>query len=142
LAQGTKWRPDHASATLGFQQYNTEIVQQYGADIDLSTLTLLACRAILISPLELAPCASAAVEHVSARGTGAHVAVNTPEATWFAAGIGMQARAYVAPWLSLFLGVDGELEFSRPRLSVEGVGTIEHLAPAAATVTVGSEWIF
>lgn len=142
LVQGTRWRANHASATLGFQQYNTEIVQQYGADIDLTRLTMLACRAIVISPFELAPCASASVEHVSARGTGAHVAVNAPAATWFAAGIGAQARVYIAPWLSLFLGMDGELEFSRPRLSVDGVGTIEHLAPAAATVTVGSEWIF
>jgi hypothetical protein len=134
LVKGSLWLPQHATAS------NAE--QQYGADVDRTTMTLLTCRAVVLSWFELAPCVSLAIQHMSARGTGAHVGTRSGTATWPAAGVGAQARADVAPWLNLFLGVDGQLQMSQPELRVDGIGPVERLLPAAITATVGSEWIF
>jgi len=134
LARGSVWFPQHASAGSG--------EQQYGADIDRFSATLLTCRAFPVSWVELSPCLSFALERASARGTGAHVGARTAKATWFAAGVGAQARAPIAPWFSLFLGIDGQLQISQPTFSVDEIGTIEQLLPVAFTTTVGSEWIF
>jgi hypothetical protein len=134
LAKGSRWFGQHESAS------NAD--QQYGADIARTTLKLLTCRAVVLSWLELSPCLSLAVEHVSARGTGAHVGASTGTATWPSVGGGAQARAYATPWFNVFLGVDGQIQFSQPQLTVEEVGPVERLLPAAITTTLGSEWIF
>ncbi len=134
LARGSVWLPQHASTTSDGQQY--------GGDIDRTTASLLACRALLTSRLEIAPCVSLSVEHVSARGTGAHVAPHTDTATWAAVGVGALARFYVVPWLSLIVAIDAQVETSRPVLSLTDLGPVEQLLPAAATGTLGSEWIF
>jgi hypothetical protein len=134
LAKGTAWLLQHKSTTIGFQDD--------GADIHRTTFTLEACRALVLSRLELAPCALVSLEHISARGTGAHIAARTARLTWFAGGLGVQARFYVTPWLALTASIDGQLETSRPELSLDGLGGVAHLFPAAATGTMGPEWIF
>ncbi|HKO52081.1 MAG TPA: hypothetical protein VJV79_30435 [Polyangiaceae bacterium] len=134
LAKGSLWFPQHASAS------NAE--QQYGADVRRATATLLACRAVVRSWLELSPCLSLAIQHLSARGTGAHVGTRTGTATWPAVGLGAQARAPIAAWISVFLGIDAQIQFSQPLLAVDEIGPVERLLPAAITTTLGSEWIF
>lgn len=134
LAKGSLWLSQHSSAS------NAD--QQYGAESERKTLTLLACRAITQSWFELSPCLSLAMQHLDARGTGAHVGPQTGTSTWFAVGGGAQGRAHVAPWLSLLLGVDAQLQLSQPLLSVDEIGPVERLLPAAITTTLGSEWIF
>ena len=125
---------EHPSTTIDFQQY--------GADVNRATVTLLGCRALLLSRFEVAPCATLSLEHLAARGTGTHTRARTAHATWLSPGLGVQARAYMAPWLSLMIGLNGELETSRPQLSLDGLGHVTGLFPAAGTITVGSEWIF
>ncbi len=134
LARGVLWFPEHATTSDDFQQYDAEVRR--------TTITLLACRALLISRFELAPCATLSIDHLSARGQGAHVAAHTVQTTWAAVGLGLQARFQVTAWLSLLLGVEGEIETSRPRLLLDGVGPVETLLPAAATISVTPEWIF
>jgi hypothetical protein len=116
--------------------------QEYGADVDRFTGQLLACRALLRSRLEIAPCAALSVHHMWVRGTGAHIAARTAQATWLGAGLGAQARLHARPWLAVTLGAFGEVETSRPRLSVENAGRVEQLLPVAATLNLGTEWIF
>jgi hypothetical protein len=113
----------------------------YGADIDRATLTLRTCRAQRVSLFELAPCVVLSLEHVSARGTGAHVAPRSEQATGLGVGAGAQGRLYLARWFSLIVGVDAQIETSRPQLSIDGVGAVGQLGPAAFTVVVGPEWI-
>jgi hypothetical protein len=134
LAKGTAWFRQQTSATIGFHDY--------GADIHRTTFSLEACRALVLSRFELAPCALVSLEHVSARGTGAHIDARTATLSWFAAGVGVQARFYVTPWFGLTAAIDGQFETSRPELSLDGLGGVAHLFPAAATGTVGPEWIF
>ena len=134
LARGAWWFPEHASTSDDFQHYSAEVRR--------TAVTLLACRALLQSRVELAPCATLSIEHLSARGQGAHISAHTAQTTWVAAGLGAQARVHVASWLNLLLGVEGELETSRPRLFLDGVGQVATLLPVAASMSLGSEWIF
>jgi hypothetical protein len=134
LARGAWWFPEHPSTSDAFQQYSAEVRR--------TAVTLLACRALLQSPVELAPCATLSIEHLSARGQAAHIAAHTAQTTWLAAGLGAQARVHVASWLNLLLGVEGEIETSRPRLFLDGVGEVATLRPVAASMSLGSEWIF
>jgi hypothetical protein len=134
LAKGSLWFPQHASADNG--------EGPYGADIHRMTATLLTCRTVVRSWFELSPCVSLAVQHVSARGTGSHVGARTGTVTWFGVGVGAQGGVHLAPWLTLFLGLDAQLQMSQPLLSVDEIGPVERLLPAALTTTLGSEWIF
>lgn len=134
LAKGAYWFPKQAEVTSDFRQY--------AADLRLVSATLQVCRALTQGTLELAPCASVSALHLSARGQGAHIAAHEAQATWIAAGVGADARLHVASWLSLLVGVAGELETSRPRLSLGGVGPVATLWPAAGVLTAGAEWIF
>jgi len=135
LAKGSFWFSQHTSAA-------SDTEQAYGADVDRTTATFLACRAVVLSWFELSPCVSLAIQHVSARGTGAHVGGRTGTATWFGIGAGGQARARIAPWLNLFLGLDAQLQMAQPLLSVDEIGPVERLLPVAVTAVLGSEWNF
>lgn len=134
LARGVLWLPEHA--------WTSDDFQQYGADVRRTTLSLLGCRALVLSRFELAPCATVSIEHLSARGQGTHISPHTAQATWVAAGVGAHARLHAASWLRLLFGVEGQLETSRPRLFLDGIGQVETLLPVAATISLGSEWIF
>ena len=112
-----------------------------GADVHRIEAAVRSCRAIVFGHFEVAPCVRLALQHMWARGTGAHIAAQTAQATWLAVGLGVQARYQFSHWLRVFSGVDAHLETARPRLSIDGVGSLGQLWPAAFTISVGSEWI-
>lgn len=134
LSEGKLWQAQHATlSNLG---------DQYAVELHRFSLSVRGCRGLWRARFELAPCALVSVQHLSARGSGPNLVSNTDTATWLSAGIGMQAQLLVTSWLALVAGIDGELQFSRPEVILRDVGLVERLAPAAATITVGSEWIF
>jgi hypothetical protein len=112
-----------------------------GATVQRFEAAVRSCRAVPFGDFELAPCLRVSVQHLSTRGTGGHVAARTAETTWVAAGAGVQARYQLRHWFRVFGGVDVQVQTSRPRISVDGVGSLGQLWPAALTITVGSEWI-
>ena len=134
LVRGTAWLSQY---TAGADE-----LEPFGARIRRTSLTLLACRSLLGSRFEIAPCAAVSLLHLSARGEAAHIAPHTATATWAAAGLGLHARYHVVSWMTLMLSADGELGFSRPELVVGGVGQVQALAPGSATLGLGTEWIF
>jgi hypothetical protein len=133
LAEGKLWFPERL--TMSSQN------ERYVATVDRYTAGLLGCRALFGPLFELAPCVSLSVEHLSARGTGPHIAQSEATATWLAAGIGAQARLRFTPWLGLLLGMEIQVQTARPKLAIEGVGQVEQLLPVAFSATFGSEWI-
>jgi hypothetical protein len=135
------WRLLAAGSAWLRQELTTSDQPGLTANVDRLSAGIWGCRALVLSPLEAAPCFTFAVEHISARGQGEHVAPRTANATWVAAGVGVQAGVRVAPWLGLSAGIKAEIETSRPRISIEGVGNLGQLKPAAVTITVGPEWI-
>lgn len=112
-----------------------------GAAVDRLDAGLRACRAFPFGRFELAPCLIVSLQHVSARGTGAHVVPQTAESTWVAAGAGVQARLQLVSWLSLLASVDARVEGSRPRITIDGVGRVGQLGPAAVKMVIGPGWI-
>jgi hypothetical protein len=131
--EGEKWLEQNVPA---------ENFPEYGADVDRSTLTVRACRALQLSPsLDVAPCLLLSVEHISARGTGEDIISRSQKATWVAPGAGAQGRLSVTSWLRVVATIDGRVEASRPQIAIDGLGTVDQLGPAALTVTVGPEWI-
>jgi hypothetical protein len=60
---------------------------------------------------------------------------------WLGLGVGVQASIHIFSWFSLALTADGQVEASRPRISIDGVGAVDQGAPAAFTATLGPEWI-
>jgi hypothetical protein len=134
LAEGTLWSTQQATTTY--------LLNQYTANLKRFSAGARGCRAMWGSALELASCLTVSVQHLSASATGLDLASQTPSTTWLAAGAGVQARGFIAPWLGLVVGIDGEFETARPEIYLRGIGGVERLSPAAATITVGSEWIF
>ena len=135
------WRFSLVAAEWLRQSLSAERFPGYGAELDHQSATLSLCRAIRSQLFEVAPCLTATLERVVARGTGNHITARSESATWLAPGAGAQGRLYLASWFSLLAVIGGEVEVSRPQISIDGIGNIGQLGPAAFTVTVGSEWI-
>lgn len=133
LARGTAWLSQYSAGDDG--------LEPFGARIRRSSLTLFACRSLLVSRFEIAPCATVGLAHLSARGEGAHIAPRTAQATWLAAGLGLHARFHVVSWMSLVLSADGELATSQPQFVVDGVGQVQALGLGSAILGLGTEWI-
>ncbi|HYQ01903.1 MAG TPA: hypothetical protein VER96_24690 [Polyangiaceae bacterium] len=146
LAEGRLWAAQHETSSSG-----------YDYDVKLKRLTATArgCRAFGGTRFELAPCALISVQHLTAIGGGRSIVSSTDTATWAAVGVGARSRFLVTPWLGLVAALDGEVEFSRPEVSVSLPPvdahdpapkpipvSVAHLAPVAATLTLGVEWIF
>jgi hypothetical protein len=132
LAAGTLWLP---------QELTMAKRPEIGATIERVDASLQACWAFPFGRFEAAPCVRVALEHVWARGTGAHVEAHTAESTGFAAGLGLAARLRLAPWFNLLGAVEARLDTSRPEITIEGVGRIGQLGPGALEIGIGSEWI-
>jgi hypothetical protein len=146
-----------AEGRLWASQHETTSNRGYDYDVEMKRFTVAArgCWAVFGARFEFAPCALTSVHHLSARGSGRNLAQGTDAATWAALGIGARSRFLITPWLGLVAAVDAELELSRPEVSVSLPPTesqqalpaptpvvVERLAPAAAMLTIGVEWIF
>lgn len=143
LAEGRLWASQHETTSSQGNEYDVELKR--------FTVTARGCRAVFGSFFELAPCLVLSVNHLSASGSGHNLVPATDTATWAAVGIGARARLLIAPWVGLVAGLDGEVELARPEVSVSlpAAGSplptavpVERLAPFAATLTLGTEWIF
>jgi len=147
LAEGKFWAPQSETvANLG----------DYDVTFNRFTVGARACRDVFGSRFEVAPCVLMSVQHLTERGSGTNLVSNSDTATWAAVGIGAQARLRIAPWLGLVAGLDGEIQFARPEVSISlpvltsplppgspnQTILVERLRPVAATITIGSQWIF
>jgi hypothetical protein len=112
-----------------------------GARVDRVQASVHVCHALLRGRFALAPCVSASLEHLRARGTGTYVRAVTVGATWVAAGVGLQARVGLTPWLKLLGSADLKLHAARPRIVIEGGGAVAELGWLAAELSLGGEWI-
>lgn len=147
LGEGRLWATQHeTTSSRGYE---------YDAEFERFTATARGCHAFYGPRLELAPCALLSIHHLSVTGSGRSLVPATDTATWAAVGIGAQSRLLITPWFGLVAALDGELEFSRPEVSMSlpPAGSqgpmpeptrvqLAHLAPAAATLSLGVEWIF
>jgi hypothetical protein len=113
----------------------------YGADVDRIGAAFWAGREFRFSWFALSPCLTVGLERVSARGTGRNITPSTRDSIGMTAGAGAQGRLYLASWIRLLMAVGGQVELSRPQISINGVGSVDQFAPAALLVAGGLEWI-
>ena len=111
------------------------------ADVDHIDASLRACYKFAWPSVEVAPCVSASLRHVWVSGAGTYVTARTAESTWIAPGIGVELGLPLSKWLSLIARIDAQLETSHPRISIDGVGELDQLAPASFAFAVGAEWV-
>jgi hypothetical protein len=57
------------------------------------------------------------------------------------AGAGVQARLYLASCIRLLVAAGGQVELSKPQISIDGVGSVFQFAPATLIIASGLEWI-
>jgi hypothetical protein len=133
LVEGDLWRTQRMTASDE---------PSVGADVGLISVGPRACWAALQGNFELAPCLVLTVQHLSAEGSGDHIAPRTAEATWLAAGAGARARWRLAAWFALVGRLSAEVETSRPIVAIDGVGTLGQIGPVSLTLALGPEWIF
>jgi hypothetical protein len=112
-----------------------------GADLKRMTAHLAICRGWRSVPFEIAPCVGLAIEHATARGFGQGVSPDVQSAVWAAPSAGAAVHWYALKWAALFVGAEGQLELSRPRILIEGLGEVRQLGAVSARVTAGMEWI-
>jgi hypothetical protein len=86
------------------------------------------------------PCLLAVLDRVTARGVGDQVSSHTRHAAVFAAGAGAIARWQSRPSFALILLLGAQLQLSRPRIVLDGLGEVDQLAPLAFSASTGLEW--
>jgi len=150
-----RWRVLAEAKWWASQRETISNVAEYAVEFERFTVGARGCRSILGSRFEFAPCVLMSVHHLSVSGSGPALVSRTDSATWAAVGVGVQARFLLASWFGIIASVDGELQFARPEVSVSLPGPpppgshfpaqvavpVERLAPAAATLTAGFQWI-
>jgi hypothetical protein len=120
----------------------------YGADVDRVGAAFWGCREFRGFRFGFSPCITVGMERVSATGTGLAIS-NTQHAIGMTAGAGAQGRVYLARWIRLLMAVGGQIELSRPQITINGEGApyssnqfkLYQFAPAALAVGLGLEWI-
>ena len=121
----------------------------YGANVDRVGAAFWGCREFRGSWVGFSPCITLGMERVSAAGTGLTNAPSTQHAFGMTAGAGAQGRVYLVSWLRLLMAVGGQIELSRPQISMDGGGVpyasdriqVYQFAPAALTFALALEWI-
>jgi len=143
LAEGKLWASQHETVS--------HVGQEYDLQLKRFTVGARGCRFIWGEQFEFAPCALVSMHHLSVRGSGpAFVPSGSPTTTWAALGIGAQTRLLLTPWLGVVAAVDGEVQLARPEVSASPPAEsqlptsdlVVRIAPVAATLTIGAEWIF
>lgn len=143
LAGGARLSAWTFIAGASFWLPHTQASDRTDANVRLQRVTasLSACRSFNFGRIAVAPCATMSLEHLSAQGVGAYIRSAPADATWLAAGAGVQARFRVARWLDAFGGAELKLQAARPRISIAGLGQVAQLGPVAAELLFGVEWI-
>jgi len=117
----------------------------YGADVNRIGAAFWGCRELRSSWFGLSPCLTVGLERVSARGSGRNIAKSTKHAFGMTWGAGVHGRVHLASWIRLVMAVGGQIELSRPQISVAGEERayqfdVYQFAPAAFTAALGIEW--
>jgi hypothetical protein len=106
------------------------------------TISAAGCHFLLIDVVELAPCLTVSLQFLSAGGTGTDITPSQASTAWLALGPTAYNRLRLGPTFALTTYMGFEVETARPRLVIDGLGTVEQMGPLEFTVGMGTEWIF
>ncbi|MBX3222487.1 MAG: hypothetical protein KF795_18360 [Labilithrix sp.] len=113
-----------------------------GARFEMTSLGGRGCwRALATTGFDLAPCAGADVQLVTASGYGAD-ANFTAKAGWAAFAGGALARLPLASWIALRARLEAFVPLSRPTFVVENDGLVHRPPTLGAAASLGAEALF
>lgn len=139
------WTPGRlrleAGAALFAGQSRTTSVSAAGADLRLFVAGARGCASIVRAPIDVAPCAGADVNVVTAHGFGAPANYDT-SAAWASAAGGAIVRIPIRHWIAVRAQLDAIVPLSRPTFVVEGEGAIHRSAAIGARGGIGAELLF
>jgi hypothetical protein len=113
----------------------------YGAHFGRVSGELSGCRRFRFTAFELAPCAVASLDDVSARGTGVGISSTNPRTAWLSLGAGLQGLWSLSRNAALVFGINARVATSKPRFVSESVGEIAQVGPLALGASLGCEWL-
>jgi len=142
-ARYAAWRFIASGRILKDQTLWSETSPDVGSRVSRFSVELAACRGFRDGALELAPCLTLGLDHLTARGTGPpNVTRQSQRSLSFLLGGALAAHLYVTDWLAVFAGAGLAVATSSPRFVVEGLGEVGHTGPVQISIGMGPEWIF
>jgi hypothetical protein len=100
------------------------------------------CRGWRAGRLEFAPCFSAGVDRIWARGTGPTLTAQRQHSLVFVLGAAGAAQLYLFDNLAIFAAAGVGFQTARPHLVVAGLGEIGYVGPVQLSAAFGPEWSF
>jgi len=131
------------SGTYGFdRELESAEVPDVAVEIGRWVARLEACRWLGHSRLQIAPCATLALQYLAARGGGSDVSSSDTAFTWAALGPRLTSRWRLTDPVALSAAAGLELQTARPSLVIDGLGEIERIGAVELVLQAGAEWIF
>lgn len=140
--RGEKWQVLATVQMWAPQTIRAPNRDEPGAQLSRQSVELWTCRGQSALGLELSPCVNVTLDRLSGDGFGSDLRARSARVFWAAAGVGGIARWFALDWMALTLGASGRVALARPRIVIDGLGTVYQIAPAAFTASLGSEWIW
>jgi hypothetical protein len=113
-----------------------------GAEVKRAVVEAWICRGFWGNALEVSPCLSVGLDHLTTRGTGTDVKPQSAKGDSAVIGAAVVGHYSLAPWLALAATVGLGVETSRPRLQITSLGEVQQLGPILFSLGLGPEWIF
>ena len=142
-----EWRVLAVGRILGDQtQWLAQYPPEYphaGVRMSRAAAEAWACRGFRSAALELSPCVTVGVDHLTLRGQGpANVAHQTQKAWSALIGGSGSVHVYLAEWMALFTSAGIAVATSSPTLTIQNLGEVGHVGAVQLSAGIGSEWIF
>lgn len=138
-----EWRFIAIGRTLSDQTVWSDQFPDTGTRVSRATAELSGCRGWRNGALEISPCLTVGLDHLTVRGEGPpNIARHTRRSMAALIGASGTAHVYLAEWMAIFAGVSFAVATSHPTFTVEDLGEIGHVGAVQVSIAVGPEWIF
>jgi hypothetical protein len=114
-----------------------------GIRVSRATAETWVCRGFRDASLELAPCLTVGLDHLTIRGQGPpNIARQTQKSLAALIGGSASFHVYLAEWIAIFASAGIAVATSSPTLTIQNLGEVGHVGPVQVSAGIGSEWIF
>jgi hypothetical protein len=142
-----EWRLLAVGRILSDQtQWADQYPAQYphaGVRVSRATAEAWVCRGFRDASIELSPCLTLGLDHLTVRGQGPpNVVRQTQKSLAALLGASGSVHGYLAEWISLFATAGVAVATSSPTLTIQNLGEVGHVGAVQLSAGIGSEWIF
>jgi len=138
-----EWRFVAIGRILTDQTLWSEQFPDVGTRVSRAAAELSVCRGFRNGALEVAPCLTVGIDHLTARGEGPpNIVRHTQRSTAALIGGAGVVHFYLAEWMAVFAQAGVAVATASPTFTVDQLGEVGHVGPVQVSVGVGPEWIF